>query len=204
MSSPTSDVAAGPLMTRRDWAALLTIGFGVSLVIMDATIVNVALPVVIDDLSLTSTEAQWMNAVYSLVFAALLITVGRIGDLKGRRLLFLVGMVVFMLASVVAGLSQTGPMLIAARFVQGIGAAMILPSTLSSLNALFVGRARVIAFAVYGSAIGGMAALGPLLGGWLATDYSWRWAFWLNIPVGILVVVGILRAVPETRDLNAT
>jgi len=204
MSSPTSDVAAGPLLTRRDWAALLTIGFGVSLVIMDATIVNVALPVVIEDLSLTATEAQWMNAVYSLVFAALLITVGRIGDLRGRRLLFLVGMVVFMLSSVVAGLSVNGSMLIGARFVQGIGAAMILPSTLSSLNALFVGRARVIAFAVYGSAIGGMAALGPLLGGWLATDYSWRWAFWLNIPVGLLVIVGIVKALPETRDLKAT
>ncbi len=204
MSSSTPEAATTPLMTRRDWAALLTIGFGVSLIIMDATIVNVALPVVIEDLSLTATEAQWMNAVYSLVFAALLITVGRIGDLKGRRLLFLIGMVVFMLASVVAGLSVNGPMLIAARFVQGIGAAMILPSTLSSLNALFVGRARVVAFAVYGSAIGGMAALGPLLGGWLATDYSWRWAFWLNIPVGLLVVVGIVRALPETRDPQAT
>lgn len=204
MPSSTPDVAATSTMTRRDWAALLTIGFGVSLVIMDATIVNVALPVVIEDLSLTATQAQWMNAVYSLVFAALLITVGRLGDLKGRRLLFLIGMVVFMLASVVAGLSVNGPMLIAARFVQGIGAAMILPSTLSSLNALFVGRARVVAFAVYGSAIGGMAALGPLLGGWLATDYSWRWAFWLNIPVGLLVVVGILRSLPETRDPHAT
>jgi EmrB/QacA subfamily drug resistance transporter len=204
MPSPTTDAGAAPLMTRRDWAALLTIGFGVSLVIMDATIVNVALPVVIDDLSLTATEAQWMNAVYSLVFASLLITVGRIGDLRGRRLLFLIGMVVFMLASVVAGLSVNGPMLITARFVQGIGAAMILPSTLSSLNALFVGRARVVAFAVYGSAIGGMAAIGPLLGGWLATDYSWRWAFWINIPVGLLVVVGIVKALPETRDLKAT
>ncbi|MGA8046479.1 MAG: MFS transporter, partial [Dermatophilaceae bacterium] len=204
MSAQTRDGADAPSMTRRDWAALLTIGFGVSLVIMDATIVNVALPVVIEDLGLTATEAQWMNAVYALVFAALLITVGRIGDLRGRRLLFLVGMVVFMLASVVAGLSVNGPMLIAARFVQGIGAAMILPSTLSSLNALFTGRSRVIAFAVYGSAIGGMAALGPLIGGWLATDFSWRWAFWLNIPVGLLVVVGILRALPETRDLSAT
>ena len=204
MAEPTRDGAVAPLMTRRDWAALLTIGFGVSLVIMDATIVNVALPVVIEDLSLTATEAQWMNAVYALVFAALLITVGRIGDLRGRRLLFLVGMVVFMLASVVAGLSVNGTMLIAARLVQGVGAAMILPSTLSSLNAMFTGRARVVAFAVYGSAIGGMAALGPLLGGWLATDFSWRWAFWLNIPVGLLVVIGIVRALPETRDPSAT
>ena len=203
MRSPTP-ATTPPLLTRRDWAALLTIGFGVSLVIMDATIVNVALPVVIEDLSLTATEAQWMNAVYSLVFASLLITVGRLGDLRGRRRLFLIGMVVFMFSSVAAGLSVNGPMLITARFVQGIGAAMILPTTLSSLNALFTGRARVIAFAVYGSAIGGMAALGPLLGGWLATDYSWRWAFWLNIPVGLLVVAGIVRALPETRDLSAT
>jgi EmrB/QacA subfamily drug resistance transporter len=203
MSSPTADPAEPLSLTRRDWAALLTIGFGVSLVIMDATIVNVALPVVIEDLSLTATEAQWMNAVYSLVFASLLITVGRVGDLRGRRRLFLIGMLVFMTASVFAGLAVNGPMLIAARFVQGIGAAMILPTTLSSLNALFTGRARVVAFAVYGSAIGGMAALGPLIGGWLATDYSWRWAFWLNIPVGLLVVLGIVRALPETRDLTA-
>ncbi len=191
-------------MTRRDWAALLTIGFGVSLVIMDATIVNVALPVVIEDLGLTATQAQWMNAVYSLVFAALLITLGRLGDLKGRRRLFLVGMVVFTAASVVAGLSVGPAMLIGARFVQGIGAAMILPATLSSLNAIFTGRARTVAFAVYGSAIGGMAAVGPLVGGWLATEVSWRWAFWLNIPVGLLVIVGVVRALPETRDTTAT
>ena len=105
MSSPRADPAEPLSLTRRDWAALLTIGFGVSLVIMDATIVNVALPVVIEDLSLTATEAQWMNAVYSLVFASLLITVGRVGDLRGRRRLFLIGMRVFMTASVFAGLA---------------------------------------------------------------------------------------------------
>ena len=192
------------LMTPKLWGALLTIGFGTSLIIMDATIVNVALPVVIDDLKLTATEAQWMNAVYSLVFAALLITVGRLGDVFGRRRLFLIGMVIFMGASVFAGLAQDGTMLIGARLVQGAGAAMVSPSTLSSLNTLFHGRARTIAFAVYGSAIGGMAAVGPLVGGWLATDVSWRWAFWLNIPVGILVVIGILTVLPETKDPNVS
>lgn len=191
-------------MTGKQWGALLTIGFGTSLIIMDATIVNVALPVVIDDLSLNATEAQWMNAIYSLVFAALLITVGRFGDIFGRRRLFLIGMFVFMGSSIFAGLAVNGAMLIGARLVQGVGAAMISPSTLSSLNAIFTGRARTIAFAVYGSAIGGMAAIGPLLGGWLATDVSWRWAFWLNIPVGILVVIGILKMLPETKDPNAT
>jgi EmrB/QacA subfamily drug resistance transporter len=199
-----ADGTGAPEMTRRDWAALLTIGFGVSLVIMDATIVNVALPVVIEDLGLTATEAQWMNAVYSLVFASLLITLGRLGDLKGRRRLFLTGMLVFTAASVVAGLSVNAVMLIAARLVQGVGAAMILPATLSSLNAIFTGRSRTIAFAVYGSAIGGMAAVGPLVGGWLATDVSWRWAFWLNIPVGLVVILGVVRALPETRDPSAT
>ena len=190
-------------MTRGRWAALLTLGFGVSLVIMDATIVNVALPVVLDELHLTASDAQWLNASYSLVFGALLLTVGRIGDLHGRRRVFGVGLLIFMAASLVAGFSQNGLMLITARFTQGLGAAMIVPSTLSTLNAMFHGRARAIAFAVWGSAIGGMAAIGPLVGGWLTTDVSWRWAFWLNIPVGVLVLVGIVRALPETRDASA-
>lgn len=200
---PTPPSGPSGALDRRAWAALLTIGFGVALVIMDATIVNVALPVVMADLHLTAADAQWLNASYALVFAAVLITVGRLGDLHGRRRLFAAGIVLFMTASLVAGLSGGAPQLIVARLVQGLGAAMVVPSTLSTLNATFTGRARAIGFAVWGSAIGGMAAIGPLLGGWLATDVSWRWAFWLNIPVGLLVVVGIVRVVPETRDATA-
>jgi EmrB/QacA subfamily drug resistance transporter len=190
-------------MTRARWLALLTLGFGVSVVIMDATIINVALPVVLEELDLTAADAQWLNASYALVFGALLLTVGRIGDLHGRRKVFGIGMAVFMLASVVAGFAVNGPMLIGARFVQGLGAAMIVPTTLSTLNAIFVGRQRAIAFAVWGSAIGGMAAVGPLLGGWLTTDVSWRWAFWLNIPISLLVLLGIVNTLPETRDSSA-
>lgn len=199
----TAPASAGTL-DRRGWAALLTIGFGVAVVIMDATIVNVALPVVMADLHLTGADAQWLNASYALVFAAVLITVGRLGDLHGRRRFFAAGMVLFMAASLVAGLSGGAPQLVVARLVQGLGAAMVVPSTLSTLNATFTGKARAIGFAVWGSAIGGMAAIGPLVGGWLATDVSWRWAFWLNIPVGLAVLVGIARAVPETRDATAT
>jgi len=185
---------------RRHWLAMGTLSLGVSLVIMDATIVNVALPVVIEDLGLTSAGAQWMNAIYSLVFASLMLTVGRLGDVYGRRRLYAVGLVLFMVASLGAG-AATGPaMLIGARFVQGLGAAMVLPSTLSTLNAMFTGRARGIAFAIWGSTIGGMAAVGPLVGGWLATDVSWRWAFWLNIPLGLLALVGIAKTLDETRD----
>ncbi len=185
---------------RHRWWALAAVALGVSLIIMDATVVNVALPVIIEDLHLSATQAEWMNAVYSLMFAALLLTLGRVGDLHGRRRLFFVGMIVFVLASVAAGFSVDGTQLIAARLVQGVGAAMILPATLSTLNAVFVGRERAIAFAVWGSTIGGMAALGPLVGGWLTTDVSWRWAFWINVPVGLLVIAGILLVVPETRD----
>ncbi|OIQ95633.1 antiseptic resistance protein [mine drainage metagenome] len=185
---------------RRRWLAMLTLALGVSLVIMDATIVNVALPVVIEDIGLNASGAQWMNAVYSLVFASLMLTVGRFGDLYGRKKLFAAGLVLFMVASLFAG-GATGPaMLIGARVFQGLGAAMVLPSTLSTLNAMFTGRERGIAFAIWGSTIGGMAAVGPLVGGWLATDVSWRWAFWLNIPFGLLALLGISRYIDETRD----
>jgi len=190
---------AAPTVNRR-WWALAAVAFGVSLIIMDATVVNVALPTIIEDLHLDATQAEWMNAIYSLVFASLLLTVGRVGDIFGRKRLFLIGMVVFVIASVLAGLAGGPNALIAARLLQGFGAAMILPSTLSTLNAVFVGRERAIAFAVWGSTIGGMAALGPLVGGFLTTNYSWRWAFWINIPVGLMVIALILFAVPETRD----
>ncbi len=188
--------------TPRRWLAMASIALGVALVIMDATIVNVALPVVIEDLHLDATQAQWMNAVYSLVFAALMLTSGRLADLYGRRLMFIIGMVIFGVGSVLAG-SAIGPtMLIAARLLQGVGAAAILPSTLSTINALFTGRDRGVAFAIYGSTIGGMAAVGPLVGGWLATDVSWRWAFWLNLPFLLIAFVLALVAMPETRDPN--
>ena len=191
--------ATAPVTPHR-WWALVAVALGVSLVIMDATVVNVALPVIIQDLHLDSTQAEWMNAIYSLVFASLLLTVGRVGDIQGRRKLFAIGMVVFVLASVLAGFSASGGALIAARLLQGLGAAMILPSTLSTLNAVFHGRERAIAFAVWGSTIGGMAAVGPLVGGWLTTYYTWRWAFWINVPVGVVVLALIALVVPETRD----
>lgn len=199
-SGSTTDSGSRYATHPRRWWAMGTIALGTSLVIMDATIANVALPVVIGDIGLSATEAQWMNAVYALVFAALMLTSGRAGDLLGRKAMFLAGLAVFGLSSLVVGSSTAAAMLIGARLVQGVGAAMILPATLSTINTMFVGRDRGIAFAVYGSTIGGMAAVGPLLGGWLATDVSWRWAFWLNVPFVVLAAAGAMRWVPETRD----
>lgn len=187
-------------ISRRQWLAMLTLSLGVSLVVMDMTIVNVAVPVIIEDLGLTAAGAQWMNAIYLLMLASLLLAAGRLGDRVGRRKVYAVGLVLFMVASLCAGAAQSQEMLIAARFVQGLGAAMIVPASLSTLNATFQGRARAIAFAIWGSTVGGMVAVGPLLGGWLATESTWRWAFWINVPFGLLALVGIVKVVGETRD----
>ena len=182
------------------WVALGVITVGVALIIMDATIVNVAVPTVIRSLSLTTADAEWLGSAYALSFGAFLLTFGRLGDRVGRRRMFLLGMTIFALASVLVGSATSAQMLIGARLVQGVGAAMIMPAGLSTVNALFVGKERGIAFAVWGSTIGGMAAVGPLVGGWLTTDFSWRWAFWLNIPIALAVIVVGLRRLPETAE----
>ncbi len=176
------------------------ISIAVSLIIVDSTIVNVAVPNIVDDLGITSTEVQWVQEAYTLVFASLLLVFGSLADRFGRRRLLLTGVVVFALASIAASLAPTGGLLILARLVQGVGGAMILPTTLSIINATFRGRERGIAFAVWGSTIGGMAAVGPLLGGWLTTAFSWRWAFGINIPLGILILVGVTLTVAESRS----
>ncbi len=203
MESPGAATAAMHESGRGRWLGLAMLSLGVSMIIVDATIVNVAIPSIIKDLNLDSTEAEWINTIYALVFASLLITLGRIGDLFGRRKLYLVGLVVFGFASVLAGLSQSGGMLILARVLQGVGGAMILPATQSILNTNFRGRDRAIAFGIWGATIGGMAAVGPLLGGWLTTYLSWRWAFFINVPVALIAFFGTLHYIGESKDENA-
>ena len=196
--SPTVETALNP----KRWKAMPIIALAVSIIIMDATVVNVVLPVLIRDISLTASDAEWINSVYALVFASLLITVGRIGDIFGRRRLLIIGILIFGVASVLAAMSYSGTTLIAARLLQGVGGAMILPATLSTVNALFTGRERGIAFAIWGSTIGGMAAVGPVVGGWLTTSFTWRWAFLINIPIVLIVLIGTLLWVPETKDAH--
>ena len=189
-----------PTRSRSKWLPMPFVALGVSMIIVDATIVNVAVPTIITDLHVSANTSEWFNSIYSLVFASLLISLGHLGDVWGRRRLFALGTVVFVAASVLAAMAPNGGALIVARLLQGIGGAMILPATLSTVNATYAGQDRAIAFAIWGSTIGGMAAVGPLLGGWLTTDYSWRWAFFINIPIGLLVLFGIARFVPETKD----
>lgn len=186
----------------RRWGMLATLGMGVALIVVDITIVNVSIPRIITDLDLEAIDAGWINTSYALAFATLLITLGRAGDLWGRKRLFLTGMTVFGIASALAGRAGDLPQLLGARFAQGVGAAMILPATLSIVNATFRGRDRAIAFGVWGSLIGGMAALGPLVGGWLTTTYSWRWAFFVNLPLVLVTTLAAHRFVTESHDLE--
>lgn len=189
-----------PEQGRGRWWGLFAISLGVATIIVDVTIVNVAVPAILADLGVSSAGAQWVQEAYTLVFASLLLVVGRVADRTGRRRMFVVGVLVFVAASLLAASAGSGAELIGARVLQGLGGAMMLPTSLSLLNATFAGRERAIAFAVWGSTIGGSAALGPLLGGWLTTEFSWRWAFGINVPIGVLVIAATLVLVPESRD----
>ncbi|MEY4986075.1 MAG: hypothetical protein RLZZ359_961 [Actinomycetota bacterium] len=189
--------------SRNRWIGLVFISMAISLVIIDGTIVNTIFPKVIEDLSLSSSQVQWVQEVYVLVFASLLLIWGAVADQYGRKRLLIIGIVGFTAASVWAGLATDANSMILARLIQGIGGAMVLPTTLSLVNANFQGKERGIAFAVWGSTIGGMVAVGPVLGGWLATDFSWRWAFGINLPLGIAIIIGLLMFVPESKSPSA-
>ena len=185
--------------TRNRWIGLVFISMAISLVIIDGTIVNTIFPSVIADLRLSSTEVQWVQESYVLVFASTLLVWGSLADKIGRRLLLLIGIAIFVAASVWAGNADSASTMILARVVQGFGGAMVLPTTLSLVNANFQGKERGIAFAVWGATIGGMVAVGPVLGGWLATDFTWRWAFLVNLPFGVIILAGLLWFIGESK-----
>lgn len=182
----------------KKWWMLGTLALAVSMIVIDGTIVNVALPSIMHDLNFTFTNAEWMITIYSLVFSSLLITTGRIADAIGRKKMLILGIIVFVASSMLASASNSIEMMLTARFIQGIGGAMVLPTTLSTVNQFFKGHDRVIAFAVWGSVISGMAAVGPLLGGIFTTYTTWRWVFWINLPLGLLIILGALKFIPES------
>jgi EmrB/QacA subfamily drug resistance transporter len=183
----------------RQWWGLVAIALGVSMIVVDTTIVNVITPSVIDDLGISSSQAQWVQESYAIMFAALLLLFGRVADLVGARRVFVLGAVVFGVTSLLAGIASSGNVLILARFLQGAAGAMLLPTSLSLLNQTFTGKARGQAYAVWGSTIGAATALGPVLGGWLSEHASWRWAFGINIPLVVVIVALSLVFIPMSK-----
>jgi EmrB/QacA subfamily drug resistance transporter len=186
---------------RRKWLALALLCVVQFMVVLDIAIVNVALPSIKVDLGFSQENLQWVISAYALVFGGFLLLGGRAADLLGRRRLFLGGIAVFSLASLLAGLAWSEPSLIAARAFQGLGAAIITPAALSILSTTFVeGRERNIALGAWGAVGGFGAAAGVLLGGILTDALSWEWIFFVNVPVGIAAFVLTPLLLQESRD----
>ncbi len=182
------------------WWGFAALAAGLAMIVLDGTIVGVALPAMVDDLGMALDQAQWVTTSYAVILAALLLTSGRLGDRLGRRRLFVAGVVLFAVASFAAAGAMQPHEVIAARLVQGVAGAMVLPSTVSSLNAVFRGRDRSMAFGLWGAVMAAAAAIGPLLGGWLTTALSWRWVFLVNLPVAAVIIPLALRFLPETSS----
>ena len=203
MSSKNWQAAQGQVEqkpTRAQWFTLLVLSLALLIVVVDNTIVNVAIPAIRAEFNATLRDLEWITAIYALVFAAFIITWGRIGDEVGRRRIFIAGITTFVIGSIITGLGQNVPMLLVGRLIQGFGAAMSSPSTLSILSTTFRGRMRGVAFGIWGATAGAAGTLGPLLGGFLTTYSSWRWAFLINIPIGIIAIGGALLFIKESRD----
>lgn len=175
--------------------------------LMDNTIVNVALPAIERDLGASPAQLEWVVSGYMLAFAALLVTGGRLGDIFGRRLVFVVGVIGFTAASLLAALASTGEALVVLRVVQGVFAGAMVPQVLSIIQALFLPRERAAVYGIAGAVTGLAAVAGPLVGGALITSdafgIGWRSIFVINVPIGILLLIGALLFIPETRSEQA-
>jgi EmrB/QacA subfamily drug resistance transporter len=196
--------------TRSPWVILAVLCLGLFMILLDGTIVNIAIPHIQTAFDTSFSNIEWVMNAYILAFAVLLVTMGRFGDLWGRRKLFVGGMVLFTLGSLACGLAPSIYLLIAFRVVQGIGGAAMMPSTLSIIASVFPADKRGAAMGVWGGVSGLASGLGPVLGGiiiqyvtWPSAAGSWRWIFLVNIPVGIVGVVLALRLVPESKNPTA-
>ncbi len=185
---------------RAQWLTLLVLSLALLIVVLDTTIVTVTVQAIRAEFNASLRDLEWITAIYALVFAAFIITWGRIGDEVGRRRIFIAGIGTFVIGSVITGLGQNIGMLLVGRLIQGFGAAMSAPSTLSILSTTFTGRMRGVAFGIWGATAGAAGTLGPLLGGFLTTYATWRWAFLINLPIGAFAMIGAWLFIKESRD----
>ena len=213
MTTPSpinSDAAApGPRSAPRSgadpkWWTLAAVCLGTFMLLLDITIVNVALPAIQASLGASFSDLQWVIDAYALTLAALLLTTGSLADLYGRRRLYLFGLVVFTAASALCGAAQSTLMLELSRGLQGVGGAAMFSVSLALLANAFRGKDRGVAFGVWGALTGVAVAIGPIVGGALVTGASWRWIFYVNLPIGVIALALTMLRVAESRDDRAT
>ena len=186
----------------RKWWTLAAVAFGLFMIMLDNTVVNVALPSIERDLHVSVSSLEWIVTAYALTFAALLITGGKLGDLFGRRRIFVVGIAIFTLSSLACGLAPTAGFLIGARAVQGVGAALMNPASLSIITATFPPRERGQAIGIWAGVSAMALAIGPLVGGLIVDNINWNWIFFINVPVGIAGVVVSQLVIKESKDTS--
>src|SRR5881409_713194 len=186
----------------RKWWTLAAVAFGLFMIMLDNTVVNVALPSIERDLKISISSLEWIVTSYALVFAALLITGGKLADMYGRRRLFVAGLVVVTLSSLACGLAPSAGFLIGARVVQGAGAALMNPATLSIIVATFPPKQRGQAIGIWAGVSALALAIGPLGGGLIVENLNWNWIFFVNVPVGIVGIVVSQFFITESRDTS--
>jgi EmrB/QacA subfamily drug resistance transporter len=199
---PTRKEPAMPGLERK-WWTLIAVCTATFMLLLDITVVNVALPDIQRSLHSSFSDLQWVIDAYSLTLAAFLLTAGVIGDMYGRRVVFAVGLGVFSASSLVCGLSTSSLMLNLSRAAQGVGGAIMFATSLALIAQAFSGRERGTAFGIYGAVIGGAVAVGPLIGGAITSGIGWRWIFFVNVPIGVLAVFITLTRIQESRDASS-
>jgi EmrB/QacA subfamily drug resistance transporter len=187
----------------RKWWTLGSVAFALFMIMLDNTVVNVALPSIQRDLGIGLSELQWTVNAYALTFAVLMLTGGKLADFMGRRRVFIVGLAIFTASSLVCGLATSGEMLIAARTVQGVGAALMMPATLGIISATFPVEQRGMAIGIWAGVSAMALAFGPIVGGLLTEHIHWGWIFFINVPVGVLAIVVARLVIRESRDTSA-
>jgi EmrB/QacA subfamily drug resistance transporter len=188
-----------PQARTNPWLVLVVVATGFFMIMLDTTIVNVAIPAMSVGLNTTLDQILWVLNAYILVYAVLLITAGRLGDLYGQRNLFAIGLAVFTVASALCGFAQDANQLIAARILQGVGGALLTPQTLAILTNLFPPERRGAAFGIWAGVAGLATLAGPTVGGAIVTYIDWRWIFFVNVPIGIATLVAAFAIIPDLR-----
>jgi EmrB/QacA subfamily drug resistance transporter len=186
----------------KKWWTLMAVAFGLFMIMLDNTVVNVALPSIAKDLKISISELEWIVTAYALVFASLLITGGKLADMIGRRRVFVIGLSIFSASSLACGLAPNAGFLIGARAVQGIGAALMSPATLSIITATFPPKQRGQAIGIWAGVSALALAIGPLIGGLIVDNVGWNWIFFLNVPIGVLGIAVSQLVIKESRDTS--